>query len=112
VLALDQNIWFGIVGLLLGASLVLLLVWVRRKQQRAEVELAQNAAARIIEEAKKDAGAIKKEAEIQAKDGLIKEKLDFEKEVRETRRELQSLEKRVVSKEETLDKRVDSLEKR
>jgi ribonuclease Y len=112
VLALDQNIWFGIAGLLLGASLVLLFVWVRRKQQRTEIELAQNAAARIIEEAKKDAGAIKKEAEIQVKDSLIKENLDFEKEVRETRRELQALEKRVISKEETLDKRVDSLEKR
>jgi ribonuclease Y len=112
VLALDQNIWFGIAGLLLGASLVLLLVWVRHKQQRAEIELAQNAAVRIVEEAKKDAGTIKKEAEIQVKDSLIKEKLDFEKEVRETRRELQTLEKRVISKEETLDKRVDSLEKR
>ncbi|HEY6366067.1 MAG TPA: ribonuclease Y [Candidatus Binatia bacterium] len=92
--------------------MVLLLVWVRRKQQHAEIELAQNAAVRIVEEAKKDAGAIKKEAEIQVKDSLIKEKLDFEKEVRETRRELQTLEKRVISKEETLDKRVDSLEKR
>jgi ribonucrease Y len=112
VLTLDQNIWFGIAGLLLGASLVLVLIWARGKQKRAEIELARNTAARIIEEAKKDAGAIKKEAEIQVKDSLIKEKLDFEKEVRETRRELQALEKRVISKEETLDKRVDSLEKR
>jgi ribonuclease Y len=112
VLTLDQSIWFGIAGLLLGASLVSLLVWARRKQQRAEIELAQNAAVRIIEEAKKDAGAIKKEAEIQVKDSLVKEKLDFEKEVRETRRELQALEKRVIGKEEMLDKRVDSLEKR
>jgi ribonucrease Y len=112
VLTLDQSIWFGIAGLLLGASLVSLLVWARRKQQRAEIELAQNAAVRIIEEAKKDAGAIKKEAEIQVKDSLVKEKLDFEKEVRETRKELQALEKRVIGKEEMLDKRVDSLEKR
>jgi ribonucrease Y len=112
VLALDQNIWFGIAGLLLGASVTLSLLWTRRKQQRAEIEVAQNAAARIIEEAKKDAGAIKKEAEIQVKDSLIKEKMDFEKEVRETRRELQALEKRVISKEEALDKRIDSLEKR
>jgi ribonucrease Y len=112
VLALDQNIWFGIAGFLLGVVFALLMVWVRRKQQRTEVELAQNAAARIIEEAKKDAGAIKKEAELQVKDSLIKEKMDFEKEVRETRRELQTFEKRLVSKEEALDKRVDSVEKR
>ena len=113
MLALDQNIWFGIAaGLLLGVVFALLMVWVRRKQQRTEVELAQNAAARIIEEAKKDAGAIKKEAELQVKDSLLKEKMDFEKEVRETRREFQTFEKRLVSKEEALDKRVDSVEKR
>ena len=109
---MDQNIWFGIAGLLLGVVFALSMVWVRRKQQRTEVELAQNAAARIIEEAKKDAGAIKKEAELQVKDSLIKEKMDFEKEVRETRREFQTFEKRLVSKEEALDKRVDSVEKR
>lgn len=109
---MDQNIWFGIAGLLLGVLFALSIVWVRRKQQRTEIELAENAAARIIEEAKRDAGAIKKEAEIQAKDSLIKEKMDLEKEVRETRRELQTFEKRLVSKEEALDKRVDSVEKR
>jgi ribonucrease Y len=97
---------------LLGVLFALSIVWVRRKQQRTEIELAENAAARIIEEAKRDAGAIKKEAEIQAKDSLIKEKMDFEKEVRETRREFQTFEKRLVSKEEALDKRVDSVEKR
>ena len=109
---MDQNIWFGIAGLLLGVLFALSIVWMRRKQQRTEIELAENAAARIIEEAKRDAGAIKKEAEIQAKDSLIKEKMDFEKEVRETRREIQTFEKRLVSKEEALDKRVDSVEKR
>jgi ribonuclease Y len=112
VLALDQNIWFGIAGFLLGVLFALSTVWVRRKQQRTEIELAENAAARIIEEAKRDAGAIKKEAEIQAKDSLIKEKMDFEKEVRETRREFQAFEKRLVGKEEALDKRVDAVEKR
>jgi ribonuclease Y len=109
---LNQDILFGIAGLLAGVCLALLVVWVRRKQRRIQTELAQNAAARIIEEAKKDAGAIKKEAEIQAKDSVVKEKLDFEKEVRETLRELQTTEKRLVGKEEILDKRVESIEKR
>jgi ribonuclease Y len=111
-LALDQTIWFGIVGLLLGVVFALAIAWVRRKQQGMQIELAQDAAARIIEEAKKDAVAIKKEAEIEAKDSVIKEKSEFEKEVRETRREFQGVEKRLVGKEEALDKRVDSVEKR
>jgi ribonucrease Y len=97
---------------LLGVFLALSIVWVRRKQQRTQIELAQNAAARIIEEAKKDAGAIKKEAEIQVKDSLIKEKVDFDQEVRETRREIQTFEKRLLSKEEALEKRIDAVEKR
>jgi len=77
-----------------------------------QLELAKNAAVRIIEEAKKDATAIKKEAEIQAKDSVLKEKGEFEREVRETRRELQNHEKRLIGKEEGLDKRIDSIEKR
>ncbi|MET0503129.1 MAG: ribonuclease Y [Candidatus Binatia bacterium] len=111
-MALDQNTLFAIVGLLLGVVVTLSIVWVRRKQQRMQIELAQDAAARIVEEAKRDAGAIRKEAEIEAKDSVIKEKADLEKEVRETRRELQSFEKRLVGKEEALDKRLDSVEKR
>ena len=63
---------FGIAGLVLGVVLALLIVAVRRKQRRIQTELAQNAAVRIIEEAKKDAAAIKKEAEIQSKDSIVK----------------------------------------
>jgi len=111
-LALDQNILFAIVGSLLGVVVTLSIIWVRRKRQRMQIELAQDAAARIIEEAKRDASAIKKEAEVESKDSVIKEKADLEKEVRETRRELQSFEKRLVTKEEALEKRVDSVEKR
>jgi len=76
------------------------------------MELAQSTAARIIEEAKKEANAIKKEAEIQARDSVLQAKVDLEKEVREARRELQSLERRLINKEENLDKRIETVEKR
>lgn len=109
---LDQNLIFGVAGLVGGVLVVLLVSWFRSRQQRVRIELAKNAAARIIEEAKKDATTIKKEAELQAKDSILKERLDFEKEVRETRRELQNQEKRLIGKEEAIDKRIDSIEKR
>lgn len=102
----------GVTGFFFGGLAVLLGVWLRRRQRKAQIELAQSTAGRIIEEAKKEANVIKKEAEIQARDGLLQSKMDFEKEVRETRRELQGLEKRILSKEEGLDKRVESIEKR
>jgi ribonuclease Y len=109
---LEQELIFGVAGLLGGVFLALIALWVRSRQRRAETELAKNAAARIIEEAKKDATAIKKEAEIQAKDSILKERADLERELRETRRELQNQEKRLIGKEEGLDKRIESIEKR
>jgi len=112
VFYLDQNLIFGVAGLVGGVLVILLVSWFRSRQQRVRIELAKNAAARIIEEAKKDATTIKKEAELQAKDSILKERLDFEKEVRETRRELQNQEKRLIGKEEAIDKRIDSIEKR
>lgn len=102
----------GSAGFLLGLFLAFAVAWFRRKRRQIELELARSTAARILEEAKKEASAVKKEAEIQARDGMLQAKLDFEKEVRETRRELQSLEHRLLSREESLDKRVEAVERR
>ncbi len=112
VLLLEANIIFIVIGLLIGVGLSVVFVWIRRKQQQTQLQLAQNTAARIIDEAKKDANAIKKEAEIHARDSVQQERVEFDKEVRETRRELQTLEKRLISKDEGLEKRADSIERR
>jgi len=109
---LELNMVIGVAGFLLGVLLVLTIAWLHRRQRRSRMELAQSTAARIIEEAKKEANAIKKEAEIQARDSVLQAKVDLEKEVRETRRELQSLERRLINKEENLDKRIETVEKR
>ena len=108
---MDASLLVGIVGLVGGILLAMAVVWVRDKNGKAETETAKNTAARILEEAKKDATAIKKEAELHAKDSVLKERAELEKEVRETRRELQNQERRLISKEEGIDKRVDSLDK-
>lgn len=107
---MDASLLVGI-GLVGGFLLAMAVVWVRDKKGKAETETAKNTAARILEEAKKDATAIKKEAELHAKDSVLKERAELEKEVRETRRELQNQERRLISKEEGIDKRVDSLDK-
>ena len=112
VLLLEANIIFIVIGLLIGVGLSVVFVWIRRKQQQTQLQLVQNTAARIIDEAKKDANAIKKEAEIHARDSVQQERVEFDKEVRETRRELQTLEKRLISKDEGLEKRADSIERR
>jgi len=109
---LEVNLLAGVVGVLIGALLFLAVSWLRKTRQRNEMEQAHTTVARIIEEAKKEAAAIKKEAEIQAKDRILQAKTDFENEIRETRRELQALEKRLVGKEESLDKRIEGAERR
>jgi ribonuclease Y len=112
VLLLNLNVVLVIAGFLFGLLLTAVVFWVRNRQRQMQLDLAKNAAARIIDEAKKDANAIKKEAEIQAKDSVVKEKLEFEKEVREIRRELQNQEKRLITRDEAIDKRVESLDRR
>ena len=107
-----DNWIIGIIGFVVGGLLTLGFFWLRRKQRQSQAELAESTAARVMEEAKREANTIRKEAEIQAKDSLLQSRLDFEKEVRETRRELQALEKRLLGKEESLDKRIESLSNR
>lgn len=106
------NIFAAIASFVAGALLCAVVYWLRQKRRKDELEQAQNTAGRILEEAKKEAGAIKKDAEIQGRDRIVQAKIDFEKEVRETRREIQALEKRLVGKEESLDKRIESIERR
>jgi ribonucrease Y len=112
VLLLDQSLLLGIAGLVGGILLAFAFIWMRSKQASTQAEIAKTSAARIIEEAKKDATAIKKEAELQAKDSVLKERTEFEKEVREIRRELQNLEKRLIGREEGFDKRAETIDKR
>lgn len=108
----NVNLLFGIGGLLLGGLLVVIVSWIRKRQGQLQLELAKLTATRIIEEAKKEASAIRREGEIQAKDGILQARVDFEKEARESHRELQSQEKRALNKEESLDRRAHGLERR
>lgn len=99
-------------GVVVGASGMGLLVWLRGRWQKQTVATAQETAKLIVEEAKKESALIKKEAQIQAKDVVLQAKTESEKEVRERRRELQQLEKRQQGREEGLEKRAEILESR
>ena len=102
----------GVIGFILGGLVSSSIFLFRRKQRQIQIELERSTAARIIEEAQKEASAIRREGEIQAKDSILKSRVEFEKEVRETRREVQELERKLFRAEESLDKRIDKVEKR
>src|SRR5690606_7043630 len=66
----------------------------------------------IVENAKKEAEAVKKETVLEAKDEVHKLRTEAERDIRERRNETQRLERRLVQKEESLDKKLEALERK
>jgi len=98
----------GLIGLALGAGLIWLFVYIRQRQTEDLAANARATADRILEEARKEGEAVRKEAQLQAKDVIIQAKADWEREVREQRHELGAVEKRVAQKEETIDRKLEA----
>ena len=93
------------VGLVLG-------VIFRKVIGEAEIGSAEEAASKILTEAKKEAESAKKEALISAKEDIMSQRNDFEREMKERRAEVSRMENRINKKEENLDKKTESLEKK
>lgn len=85
---------------------------IRKKIAEAKITSAEHAAEQIMENAGKEAEALKKETVLEAKDEIHKFRTEAEKDVRERRSEIQRLERRVLQKEESLDKKLESLERK
>jgi ribonucrease Y len=66
---------------------------------------ARSLAERIVEEARKEAQALKKELTLQAHDEIYNQKKELEKEFKELERELKKREAKILEKEERLDDR-------
>ena len=76
-----------------------------RKTTEGIVEQAEETAAKVIEDARREADTITKESELLAKDVVLKAKETAEIELQEKKKELHVLEKRILQKEEHLDKK-------
>lgn len=98
-----------LLGLIVGAVVG---YFVHKSIAEAKVTGAKNAAEQIIEDAKRDADALKKEALLEAKDEIHKLRTEAEREVRERRNEMQKQENRLLQKEENLDRKEETLNKR
>ena len=79
----------------------------RKKLSGSLMTKAEELAAKIMEDAKREAETITKEATLQAKDVVYQAKAEFERETKDKRRDLQALEKRLQLKEENLDKKMN-----
>ena len=85
-----------------------------RRKQEAETKIgsAEEHAKKLVDDAARKAGEIKKEMELEAKEEVLKLKTKLDDEIRSRRAEMQRNERRVIQREETLDKKTDNLEKR
>ena len=92
-------------GIVLG--LVVMRLFVTSSQKKA-----QHTAESLVEDAKKQAEALRREADIEAKDKALKYKQEVESENKERLREIRAAENRVSQREESLDRRVESLDAR
>jgi ribonucrease Y len=98
---------------LLGAAIGLAAgYWIRKLTAEARIGSAEKEAEQIIDKARSDAEAIKKEKVLEARDEAHRLRTEAEKEIREQRNDLQRLERRLMQKEETLDRKQEAQEKR
>lgn len=105
------EIWLPIV-LVVGAAFFGIGYWVRKSIAEAKISSAEKAAEQILENARKEADALKKETILEAKDEVHKLRAEAEKETRERRNELQRQERRLQQKEESLDRKLEALERK
>jgi len=105
------EIWLPIV-LVVGAAFFGIGYWVRKSIAEAKISSAEKAAELILENARKEADALKKETILEAKDEVHKLRAEAERETRERRNELQRLERRLQQKEESLDRKLEALERK
>ena len=102
-----------IVIVLAGIGLGMLAGYIiRKKFAEAKIKSAEEAAGKIIIEAKKTGEARKKEALLEAKDEIFKLRSEMDKENKERRVELQKQERRIIQKEENLDKKTDNISRK
>jgi ribonuclease Y len=85
---------------------------IRKQTAESKIGSAESAAKNMLDDAEKQAQAVKREKILEAKEEVHKLRKDFEQESRERRAEFQRSERRLVQKEESLDKKTVYMEKK
>ena len=99
----------AVIALLLG---VLSGYYLRRYLAEAKIASAEEAAKKMLEDARREVAGKKREAVLEAKEEVHQLRAEAERENRERRNEVQRLERRIQQKEESIDRKLESLEKK
>jgi ribonuclease Y len=96
-------------GLVIGFVLSFLFFKISTSNKNKEIE---EKAKKLLQDAEKEAGNIKKEAQLEATDTVLRIKTDAEKELKERRSELNLLDKRLRQREEMFDRKLEQLDRK
>ena len=99
------SILIFVLGLIVGAVVLLIINSVRNKRTAKKADL-------VIEKAKKDADKIKRESLFETKEEINKLKLDADKEIKEKKNEVKESEDRLLQREKNIDKREEMMQSR
>ncbi len=96
-------------GLVVGFVLSFLFFKLSTSKKNKEVD---EKAKKLLQDAEKEAGNIKKEAQLEATDTVLRIKTEAEKELKERRSELNLLEKRLRQREEMFDRKLEQIDRK
>ncbi|MBR7113085.1 MAG: ribonuclease Y [Firmicutes bacterium] len=104
----------GIKEIIIGAACLLVGILIgyviRRQLAEATIKSAEDQAAKILIDAKKEGESRKKEALLEAKEEIIRQRQEAERENKERRAEIQRQEKRLQKKEEDIDRKLENID--
>jgi len=110
-----MEIWLIIgvgAGFAAAALVFILRDTYRTRRQKGTISGAEQTAARILEEAKKDAAAVRKEAQVRTREALVQAKAQAEQAGRERSKKLDERERRLQGREESIDRKTERIEGR
>jgi len=111
--AWTQNIFVPLMAIIVVGAICFCMGYIaRRRVAESKIKTAEKIAAKITEEAEREAEIKKTQTLLQAKDEIYKLKEEAERETEAKRKDLKNSENRMRQKEEALDRRGESLERR
>lgn len=105
-------VWTIIIALICLVGGAAVGYFVRKNLAEAKIKSAEEAAAKILIDAKKESETRKKEALLEAKEEIHRLRSEAEKENKERHNEIVRQEKRLQKKEEDIDRKLESIERK
>ncbi len=111
-LAIGLGVGLGVLVIVAAVSCFFIGKMLYKKKLDAQLGSAQERADKIIEDARAECKALKKEAILEAKEQELKLKNEFERESRDKKAELNKQEQRLNQREDNLEKKESALDKK